>query len=82
MSRVYRTLGLRDFAEAKSRLEAYVASTRDYRPNRFDVNECLDALIAKHCREYADKYGYPAKRVTQTEEQAFTHMVRSTSRQA
>ena len=79
MPRVYRTLGLDGFEKTKAQLEAYLAGTRDYRPNRFDVSERMESRIFEHCHEYADKYGYQPERKTHATRHALTATAGSTT---
>ena len=82
MSKVYRTLGLEGFQKAKAPLTAYLAGTRDYRPNRFDVSARMEARIFERSREYAEKYDYLPQRTTPTKRQALAATAPPTSQQS
>lgn len=59
---IYNTLGLQGFAEMKSRLEQYLESIRNYKPNRPEpLGPEEKGLVEQWCRPVFDAYGYSRK---------------------
>ncbi len=58
MRRVYEELDLGDFEGARAAVEAYAERTRDYQPNRHDLDPDLRAEIGCRWRSYFERYGY------------------------
>jgi hypothetical protein len=57
--RIYDWLGLDGFEQVAPALNAYVAKTAGYKPNRYQIPPQLRDQITARWRSYAEKYGYP-----------------------
>ncbi len=66
LNRAYEHLGLGTFESVRPQLEAYLASIRDYRTNRFELDTELKAKIDERCAWYLDTYGYSRDDHTQS----------------
>jgi hypothetical protein len=58
MRRVYDELGLGGFDRVEPKLRGYIEETKDYRTNKFDLEEGLRHDIAHQWGEYFEQYGY------------------------
>jgi LPS sulfotransferase NodH len=58
LERIYQHLGLEAFEQVRPALEAYVANTSDYRPNRYPPDPETKRMIAAHWGEFLARYGY------------------------
>ena len=56
--RVYRELGLGEFATLQPPLEAYVSKQKDYQPNKHELDDELKTEIRRRWGEYFERYGY------------------------
>ena len=59
MRQVYTHLDLGGFDDVEPALRELTQAQRDYRTNTFDLSPTIQTLIREHCRDYAEKYGYP-----------------------
>ena len=55
---IYDHLGLGDFARAEPALDAYLATVREYRPNRLPVEASVRVLVGREWTDYARAFGY------------------------
>ncbi len=55
---VYNKLQLGDFEVARPAIEAHVATLRDYKPNKHQLDDELMARIRQRWAPYFEKYGY------------------------
>jgi hypothetical protein len=55
---IYEQLGLGDFERRRPVLEKYLATLRDYQPNRHAVSPELGARIERQCSAVLGRYGY------------------------
>ena len=60
LERLHEELQLPGWAQAKSRIENYLATIAGYRQNRYRLSETQRVLVARHWREYLEKWGYGA----------------------
>jgi hypothetical protein len=58
MRRVYDQLGLGDFHRVEPKLKGYIAETKDYRTNKFELDEALRLDIAQRWGDYFERYRY------------------------
>jgi LPS sulfotransferase NodH len=58
VERIYSTLALGDFEPLRSKLEAFVASQKDYQTNRHQVEPALREQIHSRWSRYFERYGY------------------------
>lgn len=57
---VYEQLGLGEFEQVRPKVERYLASVADYKPNRYTLSPQTQAKITQRWGWYAREYGYPA----------------------
>jgi hypothetical protein len=62
MRRIYRELNLGDFEHAQPNVEAYLASQKDYAPNRYTIAPATRAQILRRWGDFMREYGYAPKR--------------------
>ncbi|OAI50186.1 hypothetical protein AYO44_05805 [Planctomycetaceae bacterium SCGC AG-212-F19] len=55
---IYQRLGLGDFAARRAALESYLATLKDYQPNKHDVQAELCSRIERECGAFMRRYGY------------------------
>jgi hypothetical protein len=55
---IYEQLNLGEFEQLREPLTRYLASQRDYQPNRHKLDDGLKAEIGRRWRPYIDRYGY------------------------
>lgn len=55
---IYSNLGLGEFERVLPKVEQYVRQTRDYKPNRYELNPDLRHLITRRWGEVIRRYGY------------------------
>lgn len=55
---IYEQLSIGEFEPLRARLQEYLASLRDYQPNRHEVSPELRANILQNCGEMMRRYGY------------------------
>ena len=60
VGRIYRELGLGSIEPMRPKLEAYLASIKEYRPNRLHISDEHKALVNRRWRWYLDRFGYQA----------------------
>ena len=58
MQRIYETLGLDKFDEARPAIEQYLQSQADYKTNRYELSPETHAWIAERWSGFMKKYGY------------------------
>jgi LPS sulfotransferase NodH len=58
VGRLYETLELGGFEEARPRFEAYLASIEGYRKNRFDKPRTVAAKVAEAWAPWFERWGY------------------------
>ena len=58
MQRLYKELGYDNFSQAKPKLEQYLADQKDYKTNRYEIEEDLKKQIDSRWNEYLHRYGY------------------------
>jgi hypothetical protein len=58
MRKVYEHLGLGGFEAMRPKLEAYLATNRDYRTNKYDLAPELRAEITRRWGDVIRRYGY------------------------
>ncbi len=64
MRLVYEQLELGDFQAVRPGIEAYFASRKDYKTNRYQLAPELRSEISRRWRKYAEQYGYAANQQT------------------
>ena len=62
MRRIYASLGLDGFEQARPAMEQYAAGMADYQPNRYELDAETQEEIGRCWKGYAEKYGYAAHR--------------------
>ena len=55
---IYDKLQLGDFEVARPNIQAHVATLRDYKPNKHELDDDLTAKIRHRWSSYVEKYGY------------------------
>ncbi len=60
VGRVYRELGLGPIEPLRPKLEAHLASIKEYKPNKFRISDEHKALVNHHWRWYLDRFDYEA----------------------
>jgi len=58
VGRIYRELGLGSIEPMRPKLEAYLASIKEYTPNRLRISDEHKALVNHRWRWYLDRFGY------------------------
>lgn len=58
LSAIYNNLGLGDFEEVLPKLREYLHTTRNYKPNRYELEPGLRELIEQRWGEVIHRYGY------------------------
>ncbi len=58
LQKIYGQLQLGDFQHARDAISNYLASTADYRPNKFELTQEIEEKIRTRCEAYMSKYGY------------------------
>lgn len=61
LRRVYRQLDLGGFAQARPRLEAYLAGLSHYQRNRFYLDPATQQRVAQRWADAFETYGYPIR---------------------
>ena len=57
MEKVYGQLGLGDFEKMRPGLERYAEEHKNYKKNKFEIDETLKAQIAERWKLYIDRFG-------------------------
>jgi omega-hydroxy-beta-dihydromenaquinone-9 sulfotransferase len=57
---IYRELGLGSIETVRPKLEAHLASIKEYKPNRLRISDEHKALVNQRWRWYLDRFGYQA----------------------
>jgi omega-hydroxy-beta-dihydromenaquinone-9 sulfotransferase len=60
VGRIYGELGLGSIEPMRPKLEAYLASIKEYKPNRLRISDEHKALVNHRWRWYLDRFGYQA----------------------
>ena len=63
MQSVYEQLGLGDFESVRPAIEAYFASQKDYKTNRYQLTPELRAEISRRWGKFIEHYGYATEPV-------------------
>ncbi|MEO1497244.1 MAG: sulfotransferase [Planctomycetota bacterium] len=58
LERVYHTLELGGFEEARGAIDAYFDAERDYKTNRYELPADVAARVSDRWAAYAERYGY------------------------
>jgi hypothetical protein len=58
LERIYSSMDLGDFAAARQGIEKYVATMRDYAPNRHTLSDSDSQLVERRWGEVIRRYGY------------------------
>jgi omega-hydroxy-beta-dihydromenaquinone-9 sulfotransferase len=58
LRRLYASLDLGDFDTVLPRVQAYLATTKTYRPNRYEEEPVLRDEITRRCAPFLQRYGY------------------------
>ncbi len=58
MERIYRELGLPNFAEARPNLEKKLVGHKDYQKNRFDKDPHWQQQVYERCQPFYERFGY------------------------
>ncbi len=58
MRRIYDQLGLGEFEVVRPRLEEYLAGTRDYKTNKYEIDPETRAQIDRRWGRFMQRYGY------------------------
>jgi omega-hydroxy-beta-dihydromenaquinone-9 sulfotransferase len=58
VGKMYEKLELGDFEVVRGKIAAFVASQKDYKPNKHKLDDALKARIRERWAAYFDKYGY------------------------
>lgn len=58
MRRIYDELSLGGFADVSPKIEAHVASKKDYQTNRFELTQEIIDLVSQRWARHVEKYGY------------------------
>jgi hypothetical protein len=58
LEKIYRSLELEGFDEARLAFEQYADSQKEYKKNKFSMEPELQSQIAKRWRRYFERYGY------------------------
>ena len=61
LERVYEQLDLGDFDTLQFRLNAYLESRKQFKPNRYDMAPRLETEISQRWRPVIERYGYPIR---------------------
>jgi omega-hydroxy-beta-dihydromenaquinone-9 sulfotransferase len=72
LEEIYRRLDLGDFATSCPAVAKYLEGVKNYRTNKYDLDDGLAAKICERCGDYLGRYGYestePAANVTTADE--------------
>jgi hypothetical protein len=60
VGRIYRELGLGSIEPMRPKLEAHLASIKEYKPNQLRISDEHKALVNDRWRWYLDRFGYQA----------------------
>jgi hypothetical protein len=60
VGRIYRELGLGSIEPVRPKLEAHLASIKEYKPNQLRISDEHKALVNHRWRWYLDRFGYQA----------------------
>ena len=72
LEEIYRRLDLGDFATSRPAVAKYLEGVKNYRTNKYELDDGLAAKIRERCGDYLGRYGYestePAANVTTADE--------------
>jgi hypothetical protein len=60
LDEIYRRLNLGDFETARPAVAKYLEGVKNYRTNKYELEERLAAKIRARCGDYLQRYGYAA----------------------